>query len=101
MEKEVFQFVEKNKKKSYIIWMGEDMRLLSLKKRDSTNAIKFLEQSLRLEKDNLGIPKGLVNDLDKGFKIYKLNKNKLKNIHNQRIIYDFLFKDMSLFESAN
>ena len=101
MEKEVFQFVEKNKKKSYIIWIGEDMRLLCLKKRDSTNAIKFLEQSLRLEKDNLGIPKGLVNDLDKGFKIYKLNKNKLKNIHNQRIIQDFLFKDMSLFESAN
>jgi len=60
-----------------------------------------LEQSLRLEKDNLGIPKGLVNDLEKGFKIYKLNKNKLKNIHNQRIIQDFLFKDMSLFESAN
>jgi hypothetical protein len=101
MEKEVFQFVEKNKKKSYIIWIGEDMRLLCLKKRDSTNAIKFLEQSLRLEKDNLGIPKGLVNDLDKGFKIYKLNKNKLKNIYNQRIIQDFLFKDMSLFESAN
>jgi hypothetical protein len=101
MEKEVFQFVEKNKEKSFIIWIGEDMKLLCLKKRNIINAIEFLERSIRFEKNNLGIPKGLLNDLDRGFKIYKLNKNKVKNLHSQRIIYDFLLKDMSFFESTD
>lgn len=101
MEKEVFQFVEKNKEKSSIIWIGEDMRLLCLKKRNFSNAIDFLQRSVKFEKNNLGIPKGLLNDLDKGFKIYKLNKNKVKSTHNQRIIYDFLLKDMSFFEGTN
>ena len=101
MEKEVFQFVEKNKEKSFIIWIGEDMKLLCLKKRNIINAIEFLERSIRFEKNNLGIPKGLLNDLDRGFKIYKLNKNKVKNVHSQRIIYDFLLKDMSFFESTD
>ncbi len=101
MEKEMFKFVEKNKQKSSIIWIGEDMRLLCLKKREYPNAFKFLERSIRLEKRNLGIPKGLLDDLNNGFKIYKINKNRLKNVHNQRIIYDFLFRDMTLFESAN
>ena len=101
MEKEVFQFIEKNKQKSFIIWIGEDMRLLCLKKRNVTNAIEFLDRSIRFEKNNVGIPKGLLPDLEKGFKIYNLNKNKLKNIQYQRIIYDFLLKDMSLFESTN
>ncbi|MGZ5550373.1 MAG: CCA tRNA nucleotidyltransferase, partial [Nitrososphaeraceae archaeon] len=101
MEKEVLQFVKKNKEKSSVIWIGEDMRLYCLKKRENTDAIKFLERSIGLEKSNLGIPKGLINDLCKGFKIYKINKNRLKNIDNQRLIHDFLFKDMILFESAN
>jgi superfamily I DNA and/or RNA helicase len=77
------------------------MRLLCLKKREITDAIKFLERSIRLDKRNLGIPKGLLTDLNKGFKIYKINKNTVKNIHNQRIIHDFLFKDLSLFESTD
>jgi hypothetical protein len=101
MEKEMFKFVEKNKEKSAFIWLGDDMRLLCLKKRENTDAIKFLERSIRLKRRNLGIPKGLLNDLDKGFKIYKINKNILKNVHNQRIMHDFLFKDMSSFESTD
>ena len=101
MEKEVLQFVKKNKEKSSVIWIGEDMRLYCLKKRENTDAIKFLERSIGLEKSNLGIPKGLINDLCKGFKIYKINKNRLKNIDNQRLIHVFLFKDMILFASAN
>ena len=101
MEKEVFQFVKKNKETSSILWIGEDMSLMCLKKRDDINALKFLDRSIRLEKRNLGIPKGLIADLDKGFKIYKVNKNRLKNIDNQKIIHDFIFKDMILFESAD
>ena len=74
---------------------------MCLKKREDINAIKFLDRSIRFEKRNLGIPKGLIADLDNGFKIYKVNKNRLKNIDNQEIIHDFLFKDMILFESAD
>jgi len=101
MENEMFKFVEKNKEKSALIWIGDDMRLLCLKKIEITDAIKFLERSIRLDKRNLGIPKGLLNDLNKGFKIYKINKNTVKNIHNQRIIHDFLFKDLSLFDGTD
>ena len=101
MEKEVFQFVKKNKEPSSILWFGEDMSLMCLKKREDIYAVKFLDRSIRLEKRNLGIPKGLITDLDNGFKIYKVNKNRLKNIENQEIIHDFLFKDMILFESAD
>jgi tRNA nucleotidyltransferase (CCA-adding enzyme) len=101
MEKEVFQFLKKNKEKSSVIWIGEDMILYCLKKRESTDAIKFLERSIGSERSNLGIPKGLINDLGNGFKIYKINKNRLKNIDNQRVIHDFLFRDMILFASAN
>ena len=101
MEKEVFQFVQKNKETSSILWIAEDMSLVCLKKREDTNAIKFLDRSISLEKRNLGIPKGLISDLDNGFKIYKVNKIRLKNIDNQKIIHDFLFEDMILFESAD
>ncbi|HZL22500.1 MAG TPA: CCA tRNA nucleotidyltransferase [Nitrososphaeraceae archaeon] len=101
MEKEVFQFVKKNKETSSIIWIQDDMSLMCLKKREDINAVKFLDRSIKLEKRNLGIPKGLIADLDNGFKIYKVNKNRLKNIHTQKIIHDFIFKDMILFESAD
>ena len=101
MEKEVFQFVKKNKETSSIIWIQDDMSLMCLKKREDINAVKFLDRSIKLEKLNLGIPKGLIADLDNGFKIYKVNKNRLKNIHTQKIIHDFIFKDMILFESAD
>ena len=101
MEKEVFQFVKKNKETSSILWIGEDMSLVCLKRREDTNAITFLDRSISLEKRNLGIPKGLIADLNNGFKIYKVNKNRLENIDNQKIIHDFLFKDMILFESAD
>jgi tRNA nucleotidyltransferase (CCA-adding enzyme) len=101
MEKEMFKFVEKNKEKSALIWIGEDMKVLCLNKRESTNAINFLERSIRLDRPNVGIPKGLRNDLNQGFKIYKINKNTLKNLYNQKIINDFLFKDLILFECTD
>ena len=41
----------------------------------------------------------LVNDLEKGFKIYTIDKVRLRNTDTKKIIHDFLFKDMILFES--
>jgi tRNA nucleotidyltransferase (CCA-adding enzyme) len=102
MEKEVIQFVKKNKEKSTILWIREDMKLSCLKKRKIIDAIQFLEHSIKIEKgSSIGIPKGLVNDLDKGFKIYPIDKVRLRNTDTKRLIHDFLFKDMMLFESRS
>lgn len=102
MEKEIIEFVKKNKKKSTILWIREDMKLSCLRKRKNIDAIQFLDHSIKIEKGSrIGIPKGLVNDLDKGFKIYTLDKVRLRNTDTKRLIHDFLFKDMRLFESRS
>jgi tRNA nucleotidyltransferase (CCA-adding enzyme) len=100
MEKEVIQFVKKNKDKSTILWIREDMKLSCLRKRKIIDAIEFLDHSIKIEKgSSIGIPKGLVTDLDKGFKIYTIDKVRLRNSHTKRLIHNFLFKDRKLFES--
>ena len=102
MEKEVIQFVKKNKEKSTILWIKEDMKLSCLRKRKIIDAIHLLDYSIRTEKGScIGIPKGLVTDLDKGFKIYTIDKVRLRNTYTKRLIHDFLFKDMRLFESRS
>ncbi len=102
MEKEALQFVKKNKEKSPMLLIGEDMKLSCLRKMKIMDAIKFLDHSIKIEKGSkIGIPKGLVNDLDKGFKIYTLDKSRLRNTDTKKLIHDFLFKDMMLFESRN
>jgi tRNA nucleotidyltransferase (CCA-adding enzyme) len=102
MENEVFQFVNKNKNKknSTILWITEEMKVVCLNNRKVIDAIKFLELALKNEKSSsIGIPRGLINDFDKGFKIYTLNKNSSKYKDNQKIVLDFLYKDMILFGS--
>ena len=102
MEKEVIQFVKKNKEKSNILWIREDMKLSCLRKRKIIDAIQFLDHSIKNGKgSSIGIPKGIVNDLDKGFKIYTIDKVRLRNTDTKRLIHDFLFKDMRLFESRS
>ena len=100
MEKEVLQFVKKNKEKSPMLWIGDDMKLSCLRKMKFRNAIEFIDHSIKIKKGNkIGIPKGLITDLEKGFKIYTIDKVRLRNTDTKRIIHDFLFKDMILFES--
>ena len=103
MENEVFQFIDKNKNKNNnlsVLWITEEMKLVCLGNRKIIDAKKFLEHAIRNEKCNIiGIPRGLINDLDKGFKIYTLNKNRLKNRDNQKLVFDFLYKDMKIFGS--
>jgi tRNA nucleotidyltransferase (CCA-adding enzyme) len=103
MEKEVIQFVKKNKEKSTILWIREDMKLSCLRKRRIIDAIQFLDHSIKNGKgsSSIGIPKGLVNDLDKGFKIYTIDEVRIRNTDTKRLIHDFLFKDMRLFESRS
>jgi tRNA nucleotidyltransferase (CCA-adding enzyme) len=103
MEKEVIQFVKKNKEKSTILWIREDMKLSCLRKRRIIDAIQFLDHSIKNGKgsSSIGIPKGLVNDLDKGFKIYTIDTVRIRNTDTKRLIHDFLFKDMRLFESRS
>ena len=108
MEKEVSNFVNKNRKKSTILWIRDDMKLSCLRERKIINAIEFLEHSIKVKKgdnnggsgkSNIGIPNGLADDLDKGFQIYTIDHTKLKDKDTKRMIHDFLFNDMRLFES--
>lgn len=61
------KFVEKNVKKSKLMWIGNNRKILSLEKREFTNAGKFLKSLLR---DQTNLPKGLRDDFKNGFKVY-------------------------------
>ena len=102
MANEVFQFVNKNtdKKNLSVLWITEEMKVTCLNDRKIIDAIKFLEHEIKKEKCNsIGIPRGLIDDLGRDFKIYTLNKNRIKNKDKQKLVLDFLFKDMKLFGS--
>lgn len=72
-------FIRKNISKTELMWIGEDSKIISLEKRNQNEATKYINEFL---KNNLhvGIPKGLQNDLKKGFKISLGSKNLKKSI---------------------
>ena len=72
-------FIAKNIKRTNLMWINEDRKIVSLEKRKHVEVVKFLSEFL---KNNLetGIPKGLQNDLKKGFKIFLGTKTLSKSI---------------------
>lgn len=66
-EKYANKFVEKNIKKSKLMWIGKNKRILSLEERKFTSADKFLKSLLS---DQTNLPKGLRNDFKNEFKVY-------------------------------
>lgn len=78
-EKDCKSFISKNIIKSDLMWINNDTRIVSLEKRKNFEAVKFLSEFL---KNNLqtGIPKGLQDDLKKGFKIFLGSKDLPKSI---------------------
>lgn len=67
-------FISKNVKKSKIMWVGSDGRILSLQKRRYTDARLFLNDLLKNHLNKSGIPKGLKPDLRKGFRVSYADK---------------------------
>ncbi len=72
------KFLDKNNKKSNMVWVGDEARLFALLDNKFVGAVAFLQFLLSKNINASGISTGLVNDIKKGFQIY--SGNKLKNI---------------------
>ena len=72
-------FISKNLKNQELIWVENNKKIVSIEKRKHTDAAKFLTWFL---KNNLqtGMPKGLLSDFKRGFKISYGNKSLSKSI---------------------
>jgi len=67
--KESENYIAKNSKKTQLMWVDESARILSLQGRVHYDARPFLQYLLRKNLSSSGIPKGLVPDIRKGFKV--------------------------------
>ena len=63
------RFIGKNIKKSRLMWVGRDGRIVSLERRGFTDARKLLK-SLIEDNCRAGLPKGLRDDFKKGFAVF-------------------------------
>ena len=74
------KFISANLKKSQLMWINEEGKIQSLQKRKYDDAISFLQNLLKNNLKNSGIPKGLEKDFKKGVKIINANKVSNKSI---------------------
>ena len=72
-------FISKNLKNTELMWIKTDGKIISLEKRKHADAVKFITEFL---KKNLqtGVPKGLLADFKRGFRVSIGNKNLSKSI---------------------
>ena len=72
-------FISKNLKNPELMWIGKNKKIISIEKRKHTDAGKFMTAFL---KNNLqtGMPKGLISDFKRGFKVSYGNKSLSKSI---------------------
>ena len=72
-------FISKNLKNTELMWIGTSGKIISLEKRKYTDAVKFITEFL---KKNLqtGVPKGLLADFKRGFRVSIGNKGLSKSI---------------------
>ena len=78
-EKDCRSFIGKNASKTELMWVDNSSRIVSLEKRRYDDAVKYVKDFLQRELQT-GIPKGLQNDLKKGFKVSLGSKNLRKSI---------------------
>ena len=67
--KESESYIAKNSKKTQLMWINESARILSLQERTHYDARPFLQYLLKKNLSISGIPRGLVPDIRKGFKV--------------------------------
>jgi len=72
-------FISKNLKNTELMWIGTNRKIISLEKRKHVDAVNFMSEFL---KKNLqtGMPKGLLADFKRGFRVSIGNKNLSKSI---------------------
>jgi len=74
------KFISKNSKRSKLLWIGDNGKILSLHNRPENDAKKFLQNLLKNGIISSGIPDGLFSDFKKGFKIQTGKQIKNKSI---------------------
>ncbi len=72
-------FISKNLKNTELMWVGNNKKINSLKKRRHADATNFMKEFLK-ENIQTGIPKGLQSDFKRGFEVSIGNKNLSKSI---------------------
>ena len=93
-ENDCRSFIAKNISKTDLMWIDEYGKIVALDERKYFEAVKFLSNFL---KNNLqtGIPKGLQDDFEKGFKVFLGTKNLSKSI--KEVTNDLITTDETIF----
>ena len=93
-ENDCKSFIGKNLSKTELMWIDNDLRVVSLEKRKHDDVVKYVNEFL---KNNLqvSIPKGLQNDFKKGFKVFLGSKNLRKSIKEAAL--DLISTDGKIF----
>ena len=89
------KFISANLKKSQLMWINEEGKIQSLQKRKYDDVILFLQNLLKNNLKNSGIPKGLEKDFKKGVKIIDASKVSTKSI--KEAIVDIAITDETIF----
>ena len=63
------------------MWINEENKIQSLQKRKYSDVILFLNNLLKTNLKNSGVPKGLEKDFKKGVKVVTANKVSNKSIN--------------------
>ena len=80
MRKESENYIAKNSKKSQVMWVDQNGKILSLQDRPCHDAKTFLYYLLKKNLSSSGIPKGLTSDIRRGFKILDGKQTTSKSI---------------------
>jgi len=83
-EDSTHSFIAKNLKNAELLWVGNNRKIISLEKRNHTDAVNFMKEFLK-KNLQVGIPKGLQSDFKRGFKISVGNKDLSKSIKEEAV----------------
>jgi len=97
MRKQSEDYIIKNSKKSQIMWVDNDGKVLSLQGRAHHNAKTFLQHLLKKNLSTSGIPSGLVADIRHDFKILNGRQTTSKSI--KKALLELITTDGLVFGS--
>ena len=90
------KFISKNIKKTELMWIDKNSKIVSLEKRKNDNAEKFMYNLLKDVKKS-GIPTGLQDDIKNGFKIFSGTRKLGKSIKEQ--VNDLVLTNEKIFRT--
>jgi tRNA nucleotidyltransferase (CCA-adding enzyme) len=96
--KESENYIAKNSKKTQLMWVDENARILSLQERMHYDARTFLQYLLKKNLSGSGIPRGLVPDIKKGFKVLNGKQAASKSI--KKALSELITTDGLVFGST-